>query len=753
MKLSRGVLSLAWVVLVTAACMAGWQSFVRAPGAATTGFSADQAYAVLSRLLAEQVPHPVGSAANRRVRDRLLGELRALGYSPEVQREFVCEQFTCTQIENVIAVLEGTGEGDAILATAHYDSVAAGPGAGDDGVGVAALLEAARLLRQRQTARNDVILLFTDGEEVGMRGARAFTRHPLFARVAVVVNLDARGTSGPAVMFETGSGNRELIALFARSVAAPVSTSVAYDLYRLLPNDTDFTIYQRQGLGGFNIAMIESVGHYHTTGDTLEALDRGSLRHYGDLLMGLLEALGPMDLAALEADGDASYFDVFGRTLVHWPAWLNLPLALLAAALLLGWVVWRWRQFAIASVAAVVLAVVAMPACLYVAGWLLAYPLGFWPDAPPVSHPVPWPARLCLMAMLFAVAMFAARLLWRAGTEVVVVLPWLVLSLLGVATAVLLPGGAYLLLWPSLLFALVLWMVGQVAPARAVMAARTAGAALAIFFWSLFPIALDALFGFRASHLKLAALLPLALALIPVFHVHGERRLAVPAAIAGAALLLAAIASQVPGRSKDYPRPLNLVYHLDADSRSASWLVQEAGVDPRFLQQAGFTPAPREFLLSGVVPAPAYTRDAADAGLRGPAILVREVEQLEAGARVHATVQAAHAGDLLGFVIAPDAGITSVRIEGQPLADAAQLAGTPLVLRIYGAGDRPLSVQFECRSDARGRLVIFERSALPATEEAMRIVQLRPADSAPLRAGDGAHVFTTVELASLHPAR
>src|SRR5690606_15716291 len=160
---------------------------------------------------------------------------------------------------------------------------------------------------------------------------------------------------------------------------------------------------------------------------------------------------------ALKADGDASYFDVFGRTLVHWPASLNLPLALLATALMLGWVVWRRQQFAIAPVAAVVLAVIAMPACLYGAGWLLAWPLAFWPDAPPVSHPFPWPARLCLLLMLFAMTMFTGRLLWRAGREVVSVLPWLALSLLGVATAVLLPGGAYLLLWPSLLFALVLW--------------------------------------------------------------------------------------------------------------------------------------------------------------------------------------------------------------------------------------------------------------------------------------------------------
>src|SRR3954453_2609168 len=53
-------------------------------------FSAGRAEEVLRTLVGDGVPHPVGSAANARVRERLLAQLRAVGYTPEVQEGFVC---------------------------------------------------------------------------------------------------------------------------------------------------------------------------------------------------------------------------------------------------------------------------------------------------------------------------------------------------------------------------------------------------------------------------------------------------------------------------------------------------------------------------------------------------------------------------------------------------------------------------------------------------------------------------------------
>ena len=180
-----------FVVAITALLLHLWQSQLIAPsGAANTAFSEERAFATLSGLLKEQRPHTAGSPENAVVRDRIIAELKLSGYVPEVQAALQCGPAErnpgCTAVENIIAVHKGAGDGKAVLASAHYDSVPAGPGVSDDGAGVAVVLELARAFAAK-TTRNDLIFLITDGEETGLRGARAFAeRHPLMRRVGVV---------------------------------------------------------------------------------------------------------------------------------------------------------------------------------------------------------------------------------------------------------------------------------------------------------------------------------------------------------------------------------------------------------------------------------------------------------------------------------------------------------------------------------------------------------------------------------------
>src|SRR5690606_32965390 len=138
------------------------------------------------------------------VRERLIATLRSLGLEVSTQEAFACREqwFTCGNVVNVMTRLPGNGEGPAVLLTAHYDSVGAGPGVSDDLAGVVAILEAARLLLEDEPMRNSVILLFTDGEEMGLLGAEAFALHPWLDDVGVVVNLEARGTAGQSILFE-----------------------------------------------------------------------------------------------------------------------------------------------------------------------------------------------------------------------------------------------------------------------------------------------------------------------------------------------------------------------------------------------------------------------------------------------------------------------------------------------------------------------------------------------------------------------
>ena len=273
------------VVIFTAALVQLWQSQLRAPeGAVDSGFSEEHAYATLSKSWAEQKPHSAGSSENAVVRDRIVAELTAAGYQPEIQAATACGPAErnpgCTAIENIIAVHKGTGGGKAVLATGHYDSVPAGPGVSDDGAGAVTVIELARYFSDKQT-KNDIIFLITDGEETGLRGAIAFAQHhPLMAHVGVVVNVEARGASGPSMMFETGVGNAKLMALFASTVARPSANSVTYEVYRLLPNDTDFSVYRKLGLTGFNFAYSNSASLYHSGRDNLAYISRQSLQHH-----------------------------------------------------------------------------------------------------------------------------------------------------------------------------------------------------------------------------------------------------------------------------------------------------------------------------------------------------------------------------------------------------------------------------------------------------------------------------------------
>src|SRR5210317_2005284 len=207
-------------------------------------FSAIRAEAILGDLLQEGLPHVSGSPLNAVVRDRVVAQLELSGYEAEVQSRFHCnaEFGSCSPVENIIAIKAGSENKHAVLITAHYDSGWAGPGAADDGAGMAAILEIARMTADFPPFKNDIIFLISDSEENGLIGADAFAEHhPLFEKVKAVVNLEARGASGPSGMFETGEGNRSIIRMFSKNVDRPVGNSLIYEMYKTMPNDTDYS--------------------------------------------------------------------------------------------------------------------------------------------------------------------------------------------------------------------------------------------------------------------------------------------------------------------------------------------------------------------------------------------------------------------------------------------------------------------------------------------------------------------------------
>ncbi len=293
-------------------------------------FSSGRAMEHLKVIAAQ--PHPMGSSENREVRDYLVRTMKALGVEPEIQKtEIVWSRSVKTiragTVENILVRLRGTDNTKAVLLMSHYDTVPNAPGATDDGSGVVAMLETMRALKTLPPLINDIIFLFTDGEEVGLLGARAFVRqHPWAKDVGVVLNFEGTGSKGPSLMFEMSDENGWLIEEFAKAVPYPVANSLSYEVYKRMPNDTDFSPFKRASISGFNFSYIDDRYDYHTANDNLDHIDERSVQHHGTYALSLVRHLGNVNLEE-NRGRNSVYFNSVGFGFVHYSEKWVIPLA------------------------------------------------------------------------------------------------------------------------------------------------------------------------------------------------------------------------------------------------------------------------------------------------------------------------------------------------------------------------------------------------------------------------------------------
>jgi hypothetical protein len=357
------------IAVIVGAYLARMPPAPRLAGIPADGFSAGRAFAHVEQIAA--VPHPVGSAANVGVRDYLLAELRDLGLRPNVLAATAVRGNELAWVENIHARIPGRASTGHVVLAAHYDSVAQAPGAADDAAGVAAILETARALRASPPLRNDIDLVITDGEEPGLLGAQALvTAGVIDPSRSIVLNLEAGGSSGPSMLFQSSPGNLGLIEAFAR-VGDPVGGSELAALFELLPNDTDFTVFRDAGFAGLNLIFADGHVQYHSPTDTPVNLDRSSLQHHGDNLLRLAQVFGEQQLPLPRGD-EVTFFSLFGR-LVWYPEGLTVPLALLALGIFAGslWYARRRgaRLWGVAIAAATIALLLAAAGGLGVAVW------------------------------------------------------------------------------------------------------------------------------------------------------------------------------------------------------------------------------------------------------------------------------------------------------------------------------------------------------------------------------------------------
>lgn len=714
-------------------------------------FSATRAREVLDRVLGDSPPHPVGSPANARVRRRIVGELEQLGYQPALSKHMSCSRSgACAEVVNIVATVPGRSKSAAVLLACHYDSVPAGPGASDDGAGVASLLEIARILKREPPRERPIALLFDDGEEAGLLGAQAFVKHnPLAHRLSAVVNLEARGTSGPALMFETSDRNAALVRALAASLPHPVTSSLFASVYRELPNDTDLTVFRRAGIPGVNFAFIGDEPHYHTPLDDLDHSSAASLQHEGESALALTRTLA--DGAPVVADGDAVFFDVLAFHIIAFPAGWALPL--LGACMLLlaatGLLLRRQGALRFTGLGA---ALAAVPV-----GWLLAagggallhyilqragaLPVQF------VAHPLPalvacW--ALGALGIAVPVALLGryanAPALWLAGCT------WL--GALALVAALRLPGASYLMELPLLAAGVTgpVWALAPDAEWRTAVAVLAPLTLAAVVWMPILLLLYDAL-GFLSLPALAAAV---ALALTPLTPALGGARSRFRWAAALLALVVAGIATPLAARAAPFspalPQRASLVLHEDATAHRARWLVgaSQGALPPALLRAGSFSsrhisPAPwsggwNAFALAGRAP---------DPGLPAPGVERIPVAAPLQGRRVRLSLRSLRGARDIALLVPADATVDAARVDGTPAHFRQRGAWKRLI--VLGAPAAGVEIELDLGTAKRLQAIAVDRSpGLPPSAKAL--LKARPAAAVPSQDGDLTLVSRRFEL-------
>jgi hypothetical protein len=712
-----------------------------------------------------QRPHPIGSVDAARVRAYVLSELAALHVPSEIQEATgVGTRYQAAgRVHNVIARLPGTKPGGpAILLMAHTDGVPAGPAAGDDGSGLAVLLETLRALRAGPPLEHDVIALFTDGEEAGLLGAAAFVREHRWARdVAATLNFDARGTGGRAFMFETGVGDLDLVRVY-RGAPNVNGTSLMVTVYRTLPNDTDLSELAMLGRPALNFAFADGVDRYHTTQDNVAQLDPGSVQHEGAQALAIARTLanGPLPRPVT---GDAVFFDFPLIGLVLYPQGAALPLAAASVVIVAITLVAmrrrerRWIRDLILGTLATIFAAGLSAGAAYLAGLGMTRAHAALGGTPALSGV--YAVAITLLALTMSAACWALARKWGSagGTHGGALLVWAMLTLFVSWKA---PGASFFLLWPLLavsVAALVEPRADWIAGASLWLATVISMALLVPIIYSIGLILLGLTGGGGVVMAVLASLLVLLIA--PQLEaLVVQHRWRATLGILAATLLFFLLGAATVRNSVTHPVPSLLVYAADAEANDA-WLVTPASLEKRSSWSVAALGATRQLMTPGAHVAgsgpPSWltnvfgdeirvaVRPAPRIPIDGPAVSVIADSTTDAGRRLTLRI-VPPAGTLNVDMRAVSGKVLAAAVDGRAIDTTRYRHKTPQWMLSYAAPpDTGITLALTMPRGDRITLEIGAQSPGIAPLPGLRIAP-RPNDVVPVQTGDQTDVYRRV---------
>ena len=288
-------------------------------------------------------PHYTGTAEHTVVLNYLVGEFEKLGLEVEIQEQVAIngKSRVATKVKNIVIKIKGKENGKALLLLSHYDSNPhSSLGASDAGSGVVVILEGVRaFLAKKQQPKNDIIICITDAEELGLLGANAFVNHHPWAKnIGIVLNFEARGSGGPSYMLlETNGGNKNLIEAFQKAnTSHPVTSSLMYSIYKMLPNDTDLTVFREDGnIDGFNFAFIGDHFDYHTAQDSFDRMNLNTFQHQVSYLTASLDYFSQTNLENLKSEQDYVFFNFPYFGIIFYPFSWIMPMLIICVVVFL----------------------------------------------------------------------------------------------------------------------------------------------------------------------------------------------------------------------------------------------------------------------------------------------------------------------------------------------------------------------------------------------------------------------------------
>ena len=572
-----------------------------------TKFSTERALIPLKEIT--KAPHYIGTKEHARVRNYLISQLEELGLETQVQEGFVINPKwkSLDKPKNIIAQIKGSENGKSLLLLSHYDSaLTPSYGASDAGSGVVTILETLRAYKASgKKPKNDIIVLFTDAEEVGLDGARLFVNnHPWAKNVGIALNFEARGSGGPSNMIvETNGGNKNLIKAFMEAdVKFPVASSLMYSIYKMLPNDTDSTVL-REGadIDGFFFAFIDDHYDYHTANDTYDNLDVNTLQHQGEYLLPLVHYFGDSDLNQLKSSEDYVYINLPFFKMFSYPFTWVFPMLLVAIVLFIVLIIYGLRKRVLTGngvVRGFIPFTLAMIFCgiLGFYGWKLI--LLMYPQYQEIQHGFTYNGHtyisffvLLSLGVLFGIYYKFSKKINVANLLIAPLIFWI---LINIGVAIYLKGAAFFII-PVFLGLLSLWIL--IRKDRPNLILLTVIGSIAIFIFAplvqFFPVGLG-LKMLVGSCLFTALLFGILLPVIGFYKL--KKVLAMLFVIVASLFFIKAHLSSnfSPNRQK----PNSLVYYHDADNNKNYWATYDQELDDWTKEYLGDSPEPASSYIS-----------------------------------------------------------------------------------------------------------------------------------------------------------